>query len=79
VAVNSRESEAVFRTRPQRELIEETNVRSAQQAAKYVYCTDNAPSEFVDKYISTARQPPFFEDLRNLRRQKHASRTPEPG
>jgi len=78
VAVKSKDSEAAFRARPQKELIEETNVRSAQQAAKYVYGGDNARSEFVDRYISTARQPPFFEDLRNLRRQKRASLTAEP-
>jgi hypothetical protein len=79
VAVNSKDSEAGFRARPQKELIEETNVRSAQQAAKYVYSGDNARLEFVDRYISTARQPSFFEDLRNLRKQKRASRTMAPG
>src|SRR5450631_3886267 len=72
VAVNSKDAEAEFRARPQKELIEETNVRSAQQAAKYVYGSDNARLEFVDRYISTARQLPFFEDLRNLRKQKRA-------
>ena len=63
VAVNSKDSEAGFRARPQKELIEETNVRSAQQAAKYVYGGDNVRLEFVDRYISTARQPSFFRGL----------------
>jgi hypothetical protein len=79
VAVNSKDAEAEFRARPQKELIESTNVRSTQQAAKYVYGSDNAQSEFVDRYISSARHPPFFENVRNLRKQKHASRTEAPG
>jgi hypothetical protein len=79
VAVNSKDAEAEFRARPQKELIELTNVRSAQQAAKYVYGSDNAQSEFVDRYISSARRPPFFENLRNLRKQKHTSRTAAAG
>ena len=79
MAVNSKEMETGFRARPQKELIESANVRSAQRAAKYVYGSDNAQSEFVDRYISSAREPPFFENLRNLRRQKYASPTTASG
>jgi hypothetical protein len=73
VAVNTKDAETTFRARPQKELIESTNVRSAQHAAEYVYGSDNAQSEFVNRYISRARQPPFFENVRNLRKQRHAS------
>jgi len=79
VAVNSKEAEAEFRKRPQKELIEATNVRTAQRAAKYVYGRDNAQLDFVDEHISSARQPSFFESLRDMRRQKYASRTETSG
>jgi hypothetical protein len=73
VAVNSKDLEAAFRARPQTELIEEMNVRTAQRAAKYAYGSDNARREFVDKHLSTARQPSYFEDLRSSRTRKRAS------
>jgi Protein of unknown function (DUF4238) len=75
VAVHSKDAEARFRAQPQKELIESTNVRTAEHAAKYVYGCDNAMSEFVDKYISSARQPSYFENVRKLRKERHASRT----
>jgi hypothetical protein len=73
VAVNSKDFEAVFRARPQTELIEEVNIRTAQRAAKYAYGRDNARREFVDKHLSTARQPSYFEDLQSSRTRKRAS------
>jgi Protein of unknown function (DUF4238) len=76
LAVSSKEKEAAFRTRPQKELIEETNVRTAQQAARYVYSNDNARREFVDKHLSTGRQPSYFESSRT---QKRASSEAAPG
>ena len=42
VAVNSKDLGGCVQDRPQKELVEETNVRTAQQAAKYVYGNDNA-------------------------------------
>jgi hypothetical protein len=76
VAVSSKDSEAAFRTRPQKELIEETNIRTAQQAAKYVYGNDNTRREFVDKHLSTGRQPSYFESSRT---RKRASSEAAPG
>jgi hypothetical protein len=75
VAVHSKDAEAAFRAQPQKELIESTNVRTAEHAVKYVYGGDNAMLEFVDKYISSARQPSYFENVRKLRKERHASRT----
>jgi hypothetical protein len=76
VAANSKDSETAFRARPQAELIEETNVRTTQQAAKYAYGNDNARREFVDEHLSTARQPSYFESSRI---QKRASSETAPG
>jgi len=78
VAVNAKDSEAKFRSRQQKELVESMNIRSAKQAAKYVYGSDNAQSDIVDKYISSDRPAPFFENVRSLRKRKYASRTPAP-
>ncbi len=75
VAVPSQDAEAAFRAQPQQELIEATNVRTAEHAVKYVYGNDNAMLKFVDKYISSARQPSYFENVRKLRKERHASRT----
>ncbi|MHC2255737.1 hypothetical protein ACVILK_005429 [Bradyrhizobium embrapense] len=75
VAVPSQDAEAAFRAQPQQELIEATNVRTAEHAVKYVYGDDNAMLKFVDKYISSARQPSYFENVRKLRKERHASRT----
>jgi hypothetical protein len=73
VAVNSSGSEPAFRKRSQKELIAETNIRTAQRAVRYVYDKDNTQLQFVDERISTARRPAFFEELRKVRRQKRAS------
>jgi hypothetical protein len=51
-----------------------TNIRSAKQAAKYVYGSDNAQSDIVDRHISSDRPAPFFENVRNLRKRKYAVR-----
>ena len=75
VAVHTKNAEAAFRARPPKELIESTNVRTAEHAARYVYGGHNAMSEFVDKFISRARQPSYFENVRKLRKERHASRT----
>ncbi|RZN07306.1 hypothetical protein CWO91_27925 [Bradyrhizobium genosp. SA-3] len=73
VAVHSKDAEAAFRARPQKEVIEATNVRTAERAAKYVYGGDNAASEFVGKHISSAQQPSYFENVRRLRQERQAS------
>lgn len=61
VAVHSKNAETAFRARPQKELIESTNARTVQHAAKYVYGGDNAVADFVDAHISSVRQPSYFE------------------
>ena len=75
VAANSKDSETAFRARPQAELIEETNVRTTQQAAKYAYGNDNARREFVDEHLSTARQPSYFESSRIQKRASSETAT----
>jgi hypothetical protein len=76
VAVNSKDSETTFRARPHPDLIEETNVRTVQRATKYAYSNDNARREFVDRHLSTARQPSHFESLLT---KKRASREVDAG
>ena len=74
IATNSDEMERKFKTLPQKELIQSTNVQIVKQAAKYVYGSDRSASEFVDKHISTDRPKCFFERLREYRKAKYAPR-----
>src|SRR6516162_11938847 len=72
IATNSDEMERKFKTQPQKDLIQSTNVQLVKQAAKNVYGGDNSASEFVDKYISIDRPKCFFERLPEYRRAKYA-------
>jgi hypothetical protein len=74
IATNGEEMERKLKSQPQNELIQSTNIQLAKQAAKYVYGSDNAELEFVDKYISGERPKSFFEKLRDYRKQKYAPR-----
>ena len=77
VAVNSKDSETTFRARPHPDLIEETNAWTVQRATKYAYGNDNARREFVDRHLSTARQPSYFEEFAFMK--KRASREVDAG
>jgi hypothetical protein len=74
VATASEEMERKFKNQPQKNLIQSTNIQVAKQAAKYVYGSDNAALEFVDKYISREQPKSFFEKLREYRTHKYAAR-----
>jgi len=74
VAVATKDSEAEFRAQPEKELVEATNVGSAGRAARYVYDSGATRSDFVDRYISSDPQTPFFENLRDHRKRKYALR-----
>lgn len=72
VATNTEELERSFKSKLSKELVHEVNERIVKQAVRYVYGTDDADREFVDKLISSDRLPSLLERLRDRRRQKYA-------